>query len=117
MPSIEWLKDHSFIAGWLSPTIALIGILIRGGGKKGEIDWPRAMLYISYLTCLAAVFTPLVDDAARMFAGFGVVVLSSFFMFDISDTKDRTLPPAKTTDETPKMKAVTQAPDTTSQVQ
>jgi len=26
---------------------------------------------VAFLTCLAAVFTPLIDDSARFFAGFG----------------------------------------------
>lgn len=29
------------------------------------------MAYVTFLTCLAAVFTPLVDDPARFFASFG----------------------------------------------
>src|ERR1039458_9780193 len=66
---MDWLKNNAYIAGWLSPAIALIGMLIRGGGKSGEIDWARMMLFIGFLTCLAAAFTPAVGDGARFFAG------------------------------------------------
>jgi hypothetical protein len=78
---MDWLKAHVFIAGWLSPTIALIGMLIRGSGKSGEeIDWTRMMLYIGFLTCLAAVFTPTIDDLARCFAGAIAALLAVYFM-------------------------------------
>jgi hypothetical protein len=76
-----WLKQNSFLAAWLSPAIALIGMLIRGGGTKGNaLDWARMMLYISFLSCLAAVFTPAIDDGARTFGGCGVLAMSIYFM-------------------------------------
>jgi hypothetical protein len=78
---MDWLKNNAYIAGWLSPAIALIGMLIRGGGKSGEIDWARMMLFIGFLTCLAAAFTPAVGDGARFFAGSIAVLLAVFFMY------------------------------------
>jgi hypothetical protein len=81
MSFLDGLKQYSYVAGWLSPTIALVGMLIRGGGtKKSELDWARMMLYIGFLTCLAAVFTPVIDDIARFFAGAGVVAMAIYFM-------------------------------------
>jgi hypothetical protein len=78
---LNWLRQYSYIAGWLSPTIALIGMLIRGGGSKGStLDWARMMLYVGFLTCLAAVFTPVLEDPSRVFAGCGVVAMSIYFM-------------------------------------
>lgn len=81
MTWLDWLKQNSFLAGWLSPAIALTGMMIRGGGTKGNtLDWARMMLYICFLTCLAAVFTPAIGDSSRLFAGCGVVSLSIYFM-------------------------------------
>jgi hypothetical protein len=76
---MEWLKEHVYIAGWLSPIIALIGMLIRGVGKSGEIGWERMMLYIAFLTCVAAVFTPTLEAGARGFAAVIVFGLVIFF--------------------------------------
>jgi hypothetical protein len=80
---MDFLRQYSYLAAWLSPGIALIGMLIRGGGKSGEIDWAKMMLYIGFLTSLAAVFTPILNDQARIFAGFVVSALIIFFMSQI----------------------------------
>jgi hypothetical protein len=80
---MDWLKDHAFIAGWLSPIIALIGMLIRGEGKSGEIGWERMMLYIAFLSCVAAVFTPTLESGARFFAGIVMAVGGIFFMYQV----------------------------------
>jgi hypothetical protein len=90
MGFLNWLKQYSYIAGWLSPAIALTGMLIRGGGKKDNaLDWARMMLYIGFLTCLAAVFTPVLEDYSRTFAGCGVVSMSIYFM--VQSNHDATL--------------------------
>ncbi|WP_433973624.1 hypothetical protein [Tunturiibacter lichenicola] len=81
MGFLNWLKNYSYLAGWFSPAIALIGMMIRGGGTKDNaLDWARMMLYIAYLTSLAAVFTPVLDDSSRIFAGCGLAVLTIYFM-------------------------------------
>jgi hypothetical protein len=77
---MDWMRQYSYIAAWLSPVIALVGMLIRGGAKGSSIDWARMMLYIGFLTCLAAVFTPVLENASRVFAGFVVGAVSIFFM-------------------------------------
>jgi len=81
---MDWLKDHAFVAAWISPAVALVGMLIRGAGKTGEIDWARMMLFIGFLTCLAATFTPTLEDGARQFAGGIAFVLAGFFMVQSS---------------------------------
>lgn len=40
------------------------------------------MVYVAFLTCLAAVFTPLVDEPARFFAGVAVVAFGAFICAD-----------------------------------
>ena len=86
MSWLDWLKQHSYVAGWLSPAIALVGMLLQGAGsKESSLHWPRMMLYIGFLTCLAAVFTPIIDDTARIFAGAGVISMSIYFMVESSE--------------------------------
>jgi hypothetical protein len=80
---MDWFRQNAFIAAWFSPLVALIGLMIRGGEKSGEMDWARAMLYVAFLTCLAATFTPALEPGARFFAGFAVSILAGFFMADI----------------------------------
>ena len=41
------------------------------------------MLYVGFLTCLAAALTPALNDAARGFAGAGAFVLAIFFMTQV----------------------------------
>jgi len=83
MTWLIWLKQYSYIAGWLSPIIALVGMMFKGAGsKEAGLDWARMMLYLGFLTCLAAVFTPVIDDTARIFAGCGVVSMSIYFMVE-----------------------------------
>jgi hypothetical protein len=76
-----WLRENAYLAVWISPAVALVGMLIRGSGKGGgEIDWARMMLYIGFLTCLAAVFTPAFGDEAWVFGGFVASGLAIYFM-------------------------------------
>jgi hypothetical protein len=79
---VEWFRQNAFIAAWLSPLVALIGIIIRGTGKSGETDWSRAMLYIAFLTSLAAAFTPALGSTERGFATTVVTILLVWFFFD-----------------------------------
>jgi hypothetical protein len=76
---MAWLRDHVYIAAWLSPVIALLGMVVKNV-TTGTTDtqWSMIMIYVAFLTCLAAVFTPLIDDSARFFAGFGTFALGIF---------------------------------------
>jgi hypothetical protein len=70
-----------YLAAWLSPLIALVGLLIRNApANPHRISWTRVVVYISFLTCLAAVLTPGFDLPARTFAGFTVSLLLGYFM-------------------------------------
>lgn len=74
-----WFKDHVYIAAWISPLLALLGMVIKNvRTSTTEPHWSMVMIYVGFLTCLAAVFTPLLDDAARIFAGFSAFWLSIF---------------------------------------
>lgn len=40
---------------------------VKGDGKV--VGMPRMTIYFAFMICLAAVFTPTLDDPARVFAG------------------------------------------------
>jgi uncharacterized membrane protein len=65
---MSWLQTHAYIAAWLSPTITLIGLIIQNAKPDRPIDWHRTMLFVAFLTCLAAIFTPGIDGTVRIFA-------------------------------------------------
>jgi len=80
---MNWLETHAYLAVWLSPTITLIGIIIQNGRPDRQIDWHRTMLYVAFLTCLAAIFTPGIDSTARIFAQSTFMVLLFAIWWDM----------------------------------
>jgi hypothetical protein len=78
---MNWLVTHVYIAAWASPIIALIGLLIRNRPTSAHpVPWPQVMIYTAFLTCLAAVITPGIDNYVRFFAGFNVSFMLGYFM-------------------------------------
>jgi hypothetical protein len=76
-----WLEAHAYLAAWLSPLVTLIGIIAQNkSGKTEPIAWPTIMIYIAFLTCLAAVFTPQFDLPTRFFASFSMSTGLGYFM-------------------------------------
>jgi hypothetical protein len=80
---MNWFQAHAYVAAWLSPTITLIGIILgnRSGGGT-PVSWSKLMLYVSFLTCLAAVFTPQLELPARYFAGTVLMIELGYFLVD-----------------------------------
>ena len=67
---VHWFKDNVYLAAWVSPLIALVGLLIRNGPSNPyRIAWSRVMVYVVFLSCLAAALTPALDLPTRFFAG------------------------------------------------
>jgi hypothetical protein len=67
---MDWLKTHEYLAVWLSlPLMTILGIVqnLRREGKG--ISVTRMTLYFAFMICLAAAFTPTLDDSARFFGG------------------------------------------------
>jgi hypothetical protein len=86
----NWLSTHAYIAGWASPAIALVGMLINNSrASTKHVSWSMVMVYVGFLTCMAVVFTPIVDDSARFFAGFCFVFLGGFICVHAASVEDR----------------------------
>lgn len=74
---MNWLKDHVYIAAWISP--ALIGMII-GNTRTGvpHARWSLTMIYVAFLTCMAVVFTPILEAETRIFGGACFCLLGVF---------------------------------------
>jgi hypothetical protein len=67
---MDWLKEHVYLASWLSPLITLIALLVRAPkkGRTGEVDWLSIVLYVVLLTLVAGGLSPSLDKGAALFA-------------------------------------------------
>jgi hypothetical protein len=75
---MDWLRNNVFLAAWLSPVIALVGLCIQNARlDKPQIDWSRIVIYVAYLTFVAVAITPSFDASARATAG--ILVSAGFF--------------------------------------
>jgi hypothetical protein len=80
---LDWLKNHVFIAAWLSPIIALIGLIWKKSDPTNPVNWSMIMLYVAFLTGLAVIVTPGVDPSVRgtmstlVFLVFGALLVHS----------------------------------------
>jgi hypothetical protein len=87
---MKWLEQHAYLAAWLALPIALVPPLL--GKLQGKpINSTKVLLQVAFVFCLAAVFTPVFEDAARMFAAvFAVVLLIFIFILEGAEPKPPT---------------------------
>lgn len=84
---MNWLKDYSYVSGWLAVPIAVVAMIFQNKGKPiKEIDWSRPLIYLAFLTCLAVTFNSNFDYQARLFSG---MVLFFCLVFIAQDKKPR----------------------------
>jgi len=80
---MEWLKAHDYLAVWLTLPIMLgVAIFQSYGTNKMTVSLSRFTVYLGFLACLAAAFTPVIDDGARMFAGAMAFLMLGFIALD-----------------------------------
>ena len=68
---MDWLKQHAYLATWLSPLIAVIGMVFssqRAANRGKPVNWTRLLLMVLCLTSFPVVVTPTFDATARGFA-------------------------------------------------
>ena len=77
---MHWLNTYGYVAAWLQTLIGATGLVIQNTrAPKTEANWPVAMVYITYLTCLAVVVSPDPNPFAR---GMAIVIVGTgFFRF------------------------------------
>jgi hypothetical protein len=77
---MNWFSEHAYAAAWLSPALTLIAMIVQSARPAAQpINWSKVMIYIAFLTCLAAVFTPTLEAEAREFAG-GFLMFAAFYL-------------------------------------
>ena len=83
MNAMDWLKNHVFIAAWISPVVALVGLLLRKPVEGSSLNWSKIMIYVGFLTGLAILVTPGIDANIRasasslVFIGLGYLIVDS----------------------------------------
>jgi hypothetical protein len=82
---LDWLKRYVFIAAWLSMIIALIALIRKKSDPTNPLDWGGIVLYVGFLSALAAVVTPGIDPNARsvmntqLFMSLGAIIVRAGF--------------------------------------
>jgi hypothetical protein len=80
---MNWLESHVYIAAWTSPTVALIGLLIRNTLRPADkVNWSMIMVYVAFLTCLAATLTPGIESQIRYISYFVGTLTLGYIMVD-----------------------------------
>ena len=62
---MSWLKDHVYVAGWLSPIIAIIIALLKSNWSAAKLDTTQFTLTFLVLASFAAIITPETDSNVR----------------------------------------------------
>jgi hypothetical protein len=79
---LDWLKGHVFLAAWLSPLIALVGLIWKKSDPTNPVNWSKLMIYVAFLTGLAVIITPGVDPSVRSAANSLVFIGLGFLIAD-----------------------------------
>jgi len=65
---MNWLRTYAFLAGWLAlPLAVALAIIQWRRAPSAQVDWFRVLMYFAFLVCLAAAFTPSLDENARSY--------------------------------------------------
>jgi hypothetical protein len=66
---MNWLRDNSFLAGWLALPITLFAVYAQNRGKPiRDIDWTWAIIYVTFGITLGVALSKTFDLAARTMA-------------------------------------------------
>jgi len=80
---MDWLRNHAYLAAWLSPIVAIVVAIIQNRNKEfAQVDWSRLLIYFAFLISLAVVFTPTFDQTARDVARGLIFALLGFLIVD-----------------------------------
>jgi hypothetical protein len=78
---MNWLKEHVYIAAWLSPVIAIAIALVKGRGQSERTSTFWLVVDLAFLSSLAVAFNPYFDDKARNFAEFACMFSFGAILF------------------------------------
>ena len=81
--AMDWLKDHSYLATWISASIAITMAGAKAIGKLASIDWRELISIILLLTCVGVAMSPVFDEKARSFAQTLIFFLLGYGVLDM----------------------------------
>lgn len=84
---MAWLKEHSFLATWLSPILAVLIAVWRtkGAPRVSEVDWTTLLGYVTFFVAFGVAISSSFDESARSIArtiaglGFGAFFIGGVF--------------------------------------
>ena len=80
---MEWMKAHEYLAVWLTlPLMIGVAVFQGYGSNKSKVHLSRITVYLAFLACIAAVFTPSIDEGGRWFAGVMAFLILGFIGLD-----------------------------------
>lgn len=80
---MNWFQAHVYVAAWASPIITLVGLIIRNTIRPADkVNWSMIIIYVAFLTCLAAVLTPGIELSVRWIASSTGGLAFGFIMVD-----------------------------------
>jgi hypothetical protein len=70
MPVGRLAKVHEYVAVRMAlPLMVIVAVFQSYRGEGKSLSVTRMTIYFGFIICLAVVFTPTLDDPARLFAG------------------------------------------------
>jgi hypothetical protein len=75
--AMNWLETHVYIAAWASPIVTLVGFIVSNAVRPTDrVNWSIMVIYVAFLTSLAAVLTPGMEIGVRAAAtGVGSILM------------------------------------------
>lgn len=79
---MDWLKEHAYLATWMSPVLALIIAIVKGKKGEAKAEVREFILYLVLLMSFAIMVTPTFEPVVRGFVGVVFFFLLVFIMFE-----------------------------------
>jgi len=84
---MDWLKAHEYLAAWMTLPLMVVLTIIQGMRPDSRpVGVKNIVVYLAFLTCLAAVLSPL-DNQARFTGESGFFVLLFYIIWNIRDDR------------------------------
>jgi len=82
---MDWLKNHEFLAAWLNIPLAVVLAVLQGRRPDSKpLSMKFVVVYFAFLTCLAAMLSPL-DTHMREGGTMAFYVLLFYILWAIPD--------------------------------
>jgi hypothetical protein len=62
---MDWLKEHAYIAPWLTPFVAITIAVIQNRKHLLDFNWRSFTVYVTFFTLTAVTISPSFSDATK----------------------------------------------------